>query len=539
MKFFKRLLHFFLFWNHLLWITSIYKTYQWVHIQQYWNQKLYFLILYQWTYQYLYHLWIPLTISVISIYLFRFTKNPYLIRFINYPFLKMSGSLIFLGMIGSWGFLQYQEDHARHKNQPNILLISIDTLRADHLGCYGYHRNTTPHLDQLSKNSYQFINTFSQAPWTLPSMSSIHTGLYPSEHGANAPKISLSPKKTTIAEILKNCFYKTIAISSHIYVSDRYGFSQGFDIFNEKFSTLQKSYSSHLIADQTIDYLNKFQDERFFLWVHFFDPHYVYLEHESFKFSNNYQGNLKPGTKIDDLREIRNQLSSEDIQYLVDLYDSEIAFTDHHIGRILDFIHSSKKLSSDTLIVIVSDHGEEFMERDWLGHTNSLYNEQIRVPLIIHLPNQNNNFKITQPVETRQILPTILQLTHNDYKIQTLFDNNSLPILDNHQNPSLFSEVDFPKKGEKEAHLRALIENDHKLILNLSDGNFSLYQWTQDSQEIHNLMEKSQTLAQQLKEHLNQILKELFLIYKLKNIESKELNLSEEESSKLKSLGYL
>ena len=140
---------------------------------------------------------------------------------------------------------------------PNILLISIDTLRADHLGSYGYGRDTSPNIDKLAEKGVLFENAYSQAPWTIPSIASILTGLYPAEHGADYQTNKLSDRMTTLAEHMKNNSYTTAAVISNTLLRVKHGFSQGFDIYNEKGVVKNDSASSQIVTDIAIKYLNK------------------------------------------------------------------------------------------------------------------------------------------------------------------------------------------------------------------------------------------------------------------------------------------
>jgi arylsulfatase A-like enzyme len=281
--------------------------------------------------------------------------------------------------------------------QPDVLLITIDTLRADHVGCYGYGRETTPNVDALAARSVRYANAFSTSSWTLPAHASILTGLYPAEHGVRLPKTALPPSAPLLQEMLGEQGYETFAATSHVYLGDRWGFDRGWQDFD---GSMGPDSAHRPVARAIISRGLRWLEQRrkgerpFFAWLHIFDPHWDYSPPPPFStmFDPDYGGrmtgdyaSLKPFIKAL-ARGPQPQLSERDLQHLIALYDGEIRYVDHELGVLFDALHEWELFDS-TLIVLASDHGEEFMEHGSLeGHQWTLHDEVVRVPLLIKQP---------------------------------------------------------------------------------------------------------------------------------------------------------
>lgn len=441
-----------------------------------------------------------------------------------------AGTLLLVLVLFNVGLYGYQK--LKFVEGPNIVLISIDTLRADHLGAYGYGRNTSPNIDRLANEGILFENAFSQAPWTLPAMSSIHTSLYPAQHGVIDYDRLIDNKYITLAEFLKNYHYKTIGVISMPFVDSKYGFSQGFDIFNEKYISGLKDITSDLITIEAIKYLDQHKNDKFFLWIHYFDPHGSYVNHKEIEFASKTKKKMPNTVDPGALSLISDNLSDEDIQYIKDLYDEEIAFTDKHIGNLLDKI-DTLGLKENTIVILTSDHGEEFLERGGFGHRKLLYNELIKVPLIVYNPIYKNQKGLIsmENVETRSIAKTIvdiIEIDSNPFSGQNLISENK-----SKDKKYVFSNV--YKKGNilKES----VISDNLKLIKNNSDEEkYELYDFYSDKKEKNNIFGISETTSSTLQSDLLSKLSEL----PGSNIkDTKEVDLNSEDIKKLKALGYL
>jgi arylsulfatase A-like enzyme len=246
------------------------------------------------------------------------------------------------------------------------VLIVVDTLRADHLGLYGYPRNTSPRLDELARSSVVYDHAISQAPWTIPSVGALLTSRFPEQLGLRTAR-ALPGSALTMAEILRDAGYSTGGAVSHLYLSPTYNFHQGFDWFDSSNALGHEHISSPSVTDLSIDFAKDAagKSNPFFLFAHYFDPHYGYNEHEGFEFrdlSKAYAGWIRPlitFTEISRLMKEQGGIAPEDIERLIETYDSEIAFTDHHIGRLLDAL-KEVGVYDDSLIIVTADLNASF-----------------------------------------------------------------------------------------------------------------------------------------------------------------------------------
>jgi arylsulfatase A-like enzyme len=306
------------------------------------------------------------------------------------------------------------------KPNTNVLVITIDTLRADHLGCYGYAKPTSPRLDAFAKQGVLFEKVLCQSPETLPSHASIFTGMHPRTHKAISHESRVSPDLVTLAEILKDRSYTTGAlISSHV-LDAKYGLDQGFQTyqaihyaFSERQRQEMQAQEQDPTTDEALKWLRDKKKSRFFLWIHWFHPHRAYNPPPRYAkmFAGHYTG---PATDQNDFamkvwRE-KVDLPPEDIAYMRGLYDGEVAFTDAQVGRVLDEL-ARLDLLGNTLVVITSDHGEILYEHEYyFGHDIALYDECTMIPLVIGIPAvQAAKQRVAGLVQSIDIFPTILE----------------------------------------------------------------------------------------------------------------------------------
>ena len=284
------------------------------------------------------------------------------------------------------------------RKAPNIIVILIDTLRADHLGAFGYERNISANIDKLAAESLNFSRAIAAASWTAPSVTSILSGLYPTAHTNQPPKRFSTARQLgnkipenvhLIQQMLKQRDYQTAAISSNPWVSKDFDFDKGFDRFY---------YAKHInagkiveLGKKEIELFVKDPSNPFFLYLHFIDPHEPYLPHPDFTF----EGNLK------------SRQYSEEMMKKINLYDGEIQYTDTQLGIFFDYLRN-KGLYDNSVIVLVSDHGEAFEEHGIFGHGFNLNIEEVHVPLFIKGLGTIGKFDDT--VSHVDIVPTLLDL---------------------------------------------------------------------------------------------------------------------------------
>ncbi len=293
-------------------------------------------------------------------------------------------------------------DRAAYGLKRGVILISVDTLRRDHVGAYGYPKPTTPVLDALAKGGVLADDAVSVSSWTLPSHLSMLTSVLPGAHGGTDMKQGFNRSVPSVAELLKAQGVATHAVTSHLYVSQTYGLEAGFDSMNFRQDRLAENVANH-----AMDLVDRFGDRPFFIFLHFYDPHWHYAPPPDVLkiFEASYAGKLTGNLK--DFQKLRpDQVKPADLDHLLALYDGEIRYTDNEIGRLMTHL-KDRGVLRNTLMVLTSDHGEEFLEHGSWEHQKTLYEEVIRVPLMMAGPGLAPR-RETQPVSLLDIAPTIL-----------------------------------------------------------------------------------------------------------------------------------
>jgi arylsulfatase A-like enzyme len=371
--------------------------------------------------------------------------------------------------------------------KPNIILISIDTLRADHLGCYGYERETTPSIDRLSQDSVLFSHTYSPTDSTLPSHMSMLTSLYPTNHGLvtmplggpQGESLSLDPAILTLSDLLRKEGYATSAFTGGAQVSSQFGFSKGFDFYQENKGSILNDTAESL-SEKTSEWLLMNQDKKFFLFLHTYQVHAPYTPPSPYDdsfLSKNAKWKEADIIKILASRQGKySQLTQDERENLIALYDGEIKYTDEQF--IQPLISQLKKLNlyDQSMIIFTADHGEEFYEHKGWEHSHSVYNENIHVPLIIKFPySKHRGKKVESTARITDILPTILEEVGIKKK-NLRFDGRDLSeLIDGKENSprtsigfNFYAEYKDPKDmALRFSLLKITIINDRfKLILN-------------------------------------------------------------------------
>jgi len=293
----------------------------------------------------------------------------------------------------------------------NLLVISIDTLRADHLGCYGYPKPTTPGIDRFSRESVLFRTAIAHAPSTEPSHASIFTSMIPAHHGAlRAKRMPISKKVVTMAEILRSAGYRTVSFNGGGQVGASYGFDRGFELYESS----PGRFSEKVTA--AIDWLERNADEEFFMFLHTYEVHAPYDPPAGRLklFETDYKGAL-PGVIAPGLLMKINagelQIDEADARHIVNVYDAGIRSVDDAFGKLMAHLRSTQLLDR-TLIVFTSDHGEEFGEHGQTGrHSHTLYDELLKVPLIVRMPGARFASTVVEhQVRGIDILPTVVDV---------------------------------------------------------------------------------------------------------------------------------
>ncbi len=416
-------------------------------------------------------------------------------------------SFIFIFLIP---FYLPQENRVRRNAELNVLLITLDTTRADRLGCYGYQRAKTPNLDALASSGILFQNAYSSVPLTLPSHCSLLTGTYPLYHNVhNNGFYILDEENITLAEVLREKGFETAAFVSSFTVDSRFGLSQGFNHYDDRFDAEEalKNFRSERRAEDTyasfLRWLEGNYQKKFLCWIHFFDPHLPYDPPSPFK--EEFKG--KP-------------------------YDGEIAYMDFYLGKTVESLRE-KGILEKTLLVLAGDHGEALGEKRELDHGLFVYENTIKVPLIIVCKNYlPQGLVLTQRVRLIDIMPTILDLLDLE-KRKECQGQSLIPLIEGKKREDLpvYFETYFPRENYGWSELVGLLEGEWKLI---EAPKPELYNLRKDPQEEENLFPKQKRIVQKLKEKLTETIR-----YYGSSLSHRKKILTEEEERKLRSLGYL
>ena len=425
-------------------------------------------------------------------------------------------------------------------SRPNIVLLTIDTVRFDHLDAYGHDRPTSPNLTKLARAGIRFEQAISQSSWTLPSLASIHTGLYPSEHNAVRMRHRVPRRLELLAESMKAEGYTTVGIISHTFANAAHGFGQGFDVFDETQVRGHQAITSEAISLVALERLREVDlDKPFFMWVHYFDPHNAYRHHPQYDYASKFQGGIGDKRKDDARRTFAQLTTPEEKQLFVDylraLYDEEITFTDEKIGRL--FVGLEELGVADrTVYFITSDHGEYFNDHQRFYHTIGAYQELLHVPLIVGgaLPEGLKGKVVEARVETALIPATVMDLLG---KAEHSFRGPSL--LDVARGDTEIAAVFGQAFHSRTRRHRtdAVFVGDFKLIHNRGKNTYEMYNLRLDPKEANNLVDRNDLEATRnhLREHLD------VFRGKKKNVETtvQKIEYTPEEIKMLKALGYM
>ena len=391
-------------------------------------------------------------------------------------------------------------------SRPHIVLISVDTLRPDHLGSYGYERPTSPSIDRLASEGALFEVVTSSSSWTLPAHAALFTGLPDSVHGADRSSRQLIADRYTLAESLQEVGYRTVGIWSGPLLDPQFGFGQGFETYwghrdpitgdGAEGAEAQTDWNAkHLMSHQDVTgpaILKKVEaalaadDGRpLFLFVHLWDPHYDYLapspDDGSFA-SGDYQGPVD-GQNVATYLDLES-LPEPDLQHLIDLYDDEIAWTDQQIGDIVAHFERRGMLDQ-TAVVVTADHGEEFFEHGAFGHRRHLYDASIRIPLVMRYPERvSAGQRIETPTGIIDVAPTLIEWAGAE-PLPQILGRSLQPLLDGEvptEGSKTISELVY--EGDPEGSQLAVRTADWKLIARGQEQrSFELYDLTSDPEE--------------------------------------------------------
>jgi arylsulfatase A-like enzyme len=452
----------------------------------------------------------------------------------------------------------------------NVILIVLDTVRADHMTSYGSKRNTTPFIDSIAKQGTLFTNAYSTSSWTLPSHGSLFTGLYSFSHGATQEHLYLEDKYITLAERLSLKDYQTVAFSANPFVGESTNMLQGF---NRSYEILTKKRKKSIFQNIYQGFLNtirqhplnvsikkwwalKYNPKKpYFIFINYMDAHAPYLP------PRRYANMMIEKKDFHRIRTIPQdwplfyteeiQYTPEDLEFLNALYDAEIRYLDDAVKDLINFLEKRNALQN-TMLVITSDHGENIGDHGLIDHVFSLYNTTLHIPLIIkHSSLFPAGSKCSQPAQINDLFKTISAAceiqrgTQQEY-LHSLFSENWINIPDSRIS---FSEYFYPEQAlgrfqENAADMKKLDRFKRSLrsaqiqgqkIIEGSDGKNEFYDLRSDPDEEHDLYSLSQEDYNLIKKKMDEFIKSLPKATQLKTIPK----FSKKEIERLKALGYM
>ena len=389
----------------------------------------------------------------------------------------------------------------------NVLLITLDTTRADRLGCYGWPRAATPALDALARKGVRFERAFAQVPITLPSHAVLLTGGYPAEIGVrDNGRESLPPDVPLLSGLFRERGYRTGAFLASSVLDKRYGLSRGFEVYDDKMvktpaNPLATQIPADMVCDRALTWLDGVKESPFFCWVHFYDPHTPYFPPDEY------------------------------LKETGDPYDGEVAFMDANVGRLTAWL-ATNGLAEKTLVVAVADHGESLGEHGYEWHSLLLYDSIMRVPLIFSLPGRLPEGQVSDDtVRTVDIMPTMLDLLSwptpeqvSGASFAAALAGESMPVRQS------YGETEYPYNSFGWSNLRCLVDGNWKYI---RAPEPELYDLSADRGELHNLAAAEPEVVDRMEADLAALEAEMT------PRESTPVALDSESRRALESLGYV
>ncbi len=496
----------------------------------------------------------------------------------------------------------------RKDGKCNVVLVVLDTQRVDRLGCYGYPRSTTPRLDAFARDALVFEDCTSAAIWTLPSHASMFTGLFPSEHGAHYDHTSLDNEFATMAELLQGAGYETVAFSNNVWISAISNLSQGFDrVIRPASLHLPRGNSISEFLDRVLypsgrvgawlgavtsedvgakftnQLIARWLDRRdkgrpFFLFVNYLEPHHPYRPHrahraeflEPDRLAQSYRYDWIKGAEFSLLKQ--DCYSPDELRLLSDTYDAETRMLDDYVGELLEVL-SERTALDETFVIITADHGENLGDHRMLGHSWCVYETLAHVPLIMRYPKRLRPGRTAEPVQTVDLLPTVMDAAHGaTVRTPSTFGRSLLTPPGEVRGPSTTtsamatasSSVTMPAgritviermaprrvgldraqrvdvrfdRTPFEGVLRAIRQGSWKYIV-AGNGREELYHLADDPGETRNLIEQHRGVARVLADRLAEWLA-LRRCYAGPGRLEGEQRLDEETRRRLRALGYL
>ena len=428
-----------------------------------------------------------------------------------------------------------------------VIVILVDTLRRDALGCYGNPDPVSPHIDALAEEGVQFEHAVSTSGWTLPAIASLLSGTWPTLHGASGKGVILTPIRDelpTAAEVFKREGYRTFAVANAAFVSPMLGLDRGFEVFDHKYAYNWDIRRADASVDAALAWLRETGSQSSFVFIHLFDPHVNYDPPPGYatKFT---QGRNTPPVPLSHGACValagqggKAPPTPEDIAYVQNVYHGEVNFVDAQIGRLMRALKDMGRYEQST-IVITADHGEEFWEHGGFEHGHTLYDELIAIPLVVKLPVSVRpaEQRVGAQVRIVDIMPTLFDLSGVNAPA-TFLGESLVPYFNGEAHDDLVAFSESTLYGDDKLSWRT---ERYKYVVDVNPSarqRGELYDWRADPGEHNNLVETEPALAKELDAQLTTFFNEISgKSRSMSQPEPKDLNPQIIES--LESLGYL
>jgi arylsulfatase A-like enzyme len=424
--------------------------------------------------------------------------------------------LLVIGLVAAVIAVQRAHRHAQPPKPtlPNVMIIVMDTARRDHLSCYGYKKNTSPYLNELTKSSRVYYNAYATSGWTASSHASLFTGLFPIAHKTTQENWSMSERLVTLADVLLEHGYQTYGISENPIVSIYGNYEQGFleyyeawrkpnNLFDLLAWRINKVFSNNAHAYFKNILRSRNAEKPFYIFINFNEAHNPY--NSSRQFYNTFATNRTLTCENNQWRDYflgEKRFSDEEIGHLTELYDAEILYVDHLIQKIINDL-KSRNIWDTTLFIVTSDHGENIGDHNMMDHVFSLHETLVRIPLIIHYPPLfqpgSEDYRIVQLTD---VFPTVLEVLNIETET---YPSHGVSLLAKEPDAerAVFCEYYYPKQAvrcmpeDKRDHaklkkfkrrIKSVMKNGKKIIWG-SDGKHELFDVAADQNEQTNLID--------------------------------------------------
>ncbi len=424
----------------------------------------------------------------------------------------------------------------RSNRDANVVVILLDAGRADHFGCYGYNRNTTPIVNELARQSLLFRHAYTDAVYTLASTASLMTGLHPEHHRILYMKNKLPAGTQTLARVFSENGYETATFVANGNASSAFGMTQGFDEVAEVFRNENYTGWGQDVTNSFSEWLPTVIGMKFFAYLHYREPHDPFNPPEEWvkKFVDpSYKGDV--GTSFEKRVRITTNatdLTNEDRKQIRNLYDANLAYGDFQVGQILDLLRNTGQYDN-TIVIVTADHGEAIYEHGFQGHNSQLYEESVHIPLLMKLTRKSDASGTIDPVvRTIDLFPTLIDLLSFSRKQVSVDGRSSLPYL-----------VSLPS-GERDVITQTTLqraysyrEKDYKYVVDQVYGDEELYNLRQDPEERHNLIAVEPVRAKFYRSRLMAYLETYRQTASRRKVENAVIDESAKQN--LEALGYL